>query len=92
MKASIKTALFLIVFGLMLVSVKPVKAQCAQCAATVESNSKNGGTAANGLNKGILFLLAAPYLAVGAVGLLWYKKYRRKNVNLDISNKKLHLN
>jgi hypothetical protein len=92
MKASLKTALFLILFGLMFISIKPVKAQCAQCAATIESNSKNGGTAANGLNKGILFLLAAPYIAVGAIGFLWYKKYRRKNVNLDINNKKLHLN
>jgi hypothetical protein len=92
MKASLKIALFLFVFGLMLVGVKPVKAQCAQCGATVESNSKNGGTAANGLNKGILYLLAAPYIVVGAAGFIWYRKYRRKNVNLDISNKKLHLN
>jgi len=71
MKASLKIALFLIVFGLMLISVKPVKAQCAQCAATVATNTKNGGTAANGLNKGIIFLLAAPYLAVGVVGFVW---------------------
>ncbi len=92
MKASLKTALFLIVFGLMLVSVKPVKAQCAQCAATVATNTKNGGTAANGLNKGIMFLLAAPYLAVGVVGFVWYKKFRRKNVSIDMRDEKLHLN
>jgi hypothetical protein len=92
MKTSIKTALFLIVFGLMLISIKPVKAQCAQCAATVESNSKNGGTAANGLNKGILFLLAAPYTAVAIAGFVWYRNYRRKNMNIAMSNKKLHLN
>ena len=92
MKASLKIALFLIVFGLMLISVKPVKAQCAQCAATVATNTKNGGTAANGLNKGIIFLLAAPYLAVGVVGFVWYKKFRRKNVSIDMRNEKLHLN
>ena len=92
MKTSIKTALFLIVFGLMLVSVKPVKAQCAQCAATVATNTKNGGTAANGLNKGILFLLGAPYLVVGVAGFIWYRKFRRKNVNIDMRNEKLHLN
>ncbi len=92
MKASLKTLLFLIVFGLMLISVKPVKAQCAQCAATVASNTKNGGTAANGLNKGIMFLLAAPYLAVGVVGFVWYKKFRRKNVSIDMRDEKLHLN
>jgi hypothetical protein len=92
MKTSLKTALFLIMFGLMVISIKPARAQCAQCAATVESNAKSGDTTANGLNKGILFLLAAPYLAVAAVGFLWYKKYRRKNVNIDIRDEKLHLN
>jgi len=92
MKVSLKTALFLILFCLMLISVKHVEAQCAQCAATVESNAKSGGTTANGLNKGILFLLAAPYLAVGVVGFVWYKKFRRKNVNLNMRDEKLHLN
>ena len=92
MKASLKTLLILIVLGLMLTSVKPVKAQCAQCAATVATNSKNGGSAANGLNKGIVFLLAAPYLAVGVVGFVWYKKFRRKNVSIDMRDEKLHLN
>ena len=92
MKRSIKTALFFIVFGLMIISVKPVKAQCAQCAATVATNAKSGDTTANGLNKGILFLLVVPYLAVSVVGYMWYKKFRRKNVNLEIRNDKLNLN
>jgi hypothetical protein len=92
MKTSLKIALFLFVFGLMMISIKPVKAQCAQCGATVATNAKNGGNAANGLNKGILFLLGAPYFAVAAVGFIWYKKYRRKDINLDIRDEKLHLN
>ena len=92
MKNSLKTALFFIVFGLSVLSVKLANAQCAQCAATVATNMKSGDTTANGLNKGIMFLLAAPYLAVGFVGYIWYKKYRRKNVIIDIPNKKLHLN
>jgi hypothetical protein len=92
MKTSLKTALFLVVFGLMVISTIPVKAQCAQCAATVETNSKNGGSAARGLNKGILFLLGAPYLVVAAAGFIWYKKYRRKNVDLNIRDEKLNLN
>lgn len=92
MKRGLKSALFLIVFGLMIISAKPVMAQCAQCAATVESNAKSGGTTANGLNKGIIFLLVMPYIAVAAVGFLWYKKFRRKNVNIDMANEKLHLN
>jgi len=92
MKTTLKTAFILIVFGLIFLSIKPVKAQCAQCAATVASNAKSGDNVARGLNKGIMFLLAAPYLAVAVVGGVWYKKYRRKNVNLDIPNEKLNLN
>jgi hypothetical protein len=92
MKTSIKTALFLIAFGLMIIGTIPVKAQCAQCAASVETNSKNGGTMANGLNKGIVFLLATPYLAVAVVGIIWYKKFRRKNVDIRMKDEKLHLN
>jgi hypothetical protein len=92
MKTGLKTALFFILFGLMIISIKPVKAQCAQCAATVETNAKSGDKTASGLNKGILFLLVAPYLAVGIVGYVWYKKYRRKNISIDMRDEKLHLN
>jgi len=92
MKTRLQTALFIIVFGLLMISIKPVKAQCAQCAANVATNKQGGATTANGLNKGILFLLACPYLAAGIVGGVWYKKYRRKNINLDIHDEKLHLN
>ncbi len=92
MKNSLKTALILIVFGFIMLNTKPVKAQCAQCAATVASNAKSGDKTANGLNNGIMFLLAAPYLAVAILGYVWYKNYRRKNVSIDIPNEKLHLN
>jgi len=44
------------------------------------------------LNNGILFLLAAPYLIAGLGGFIWYRNYRRKNVNLDIPTEKLNLN
>lgn len=73
-------------------SVQTVQAQCAQCAATVESNQKNGGVSADGLNHGIMYLLAAPYIAVVIVGYVWYKKYRRKDVDLNIRSEKLNLN
>ncbi len=92
MKKTSKLLLFFVVFLSIISSVKPAVAQCAQCAATVESSAKNGDTTAFGLNKGILFLLAAPYLAVAVVGFIWYKKFRRKNVAIDMRNEKLHLN
>lgn len=88
----IKRILILAAFGLMLLGATQVKAQCAMCSATVASNNKSGAKTTNGLNNGIIYLLAAPYLAVAAVGFVWYKKYRRKNVNLQMRPEKLNLN
>ena len=86
--------LLLIVFvvGILAFSGDVVKAQCAMCTASIESNAKNGGASGNGLNHGIMYLLAAPYLAVAILGYIWYKKYRRKNVDLNMRDEKLNLN
>lgn len=60
------------------------QAQCAMCTLTAENATQNGNTSGNGLNNGILFLLAMPYLAAAAIGVLWYKKYRaKKTVKVD---------
>ena len=67
-------------------------AQCSMCTLNAENSVQNGNTEGNGLNKGILYLLAAPYLAIAAVGFLWYKKYRRKNVSLNMKSNKINLN
>jgi len=80
------------VAGMLTCSVLPVSAQCAMCTASVETNAKNGGTTANGLNHGIMYLLGAPYLAVVILGYVWYKKYRRKNVDLNMRDEKFNLN
>lgn len=88
----LKLVLFSMFLVLMLCGVKTASAQCAMCTTTVESNNKSGATTTKGLNHGIMYLLAAPYLAVGIVGFVWYKKYRRKNVNLQMRNEKLNLN
>ncbi|GAB3930127.1 hypothetical protein [Mucilaginibacter myungsuensis] len=73
-------------------SISTANAQCAQCSAVVESNNKSGAHATKGLNKGILFLLAMPYLVVATGGYIWYKNYRKKNVELLISTKPFNLN
>lgn len=89
---SIKIFLVSVAFSLMILGSIGVKAQCAMCSTAVESNNKSGSKTTNGLNSGILYLLAAPYLAVAVVGYIWYKKYRRKNVDLNIHHEKLNLN
>ena len=90
-----KNSRFLLTFlvlGVLIFISAHANAQCAMCTATVESSSANGGGAANGLNNGIMYLLAAPYLAVAIVGYIWYKKYRKKNGTLEMREEKLHLN
>ena len=69
-----------------------VSAQCSMCTLNAENSVQNGNTEGNGLNKGILYLLAAPYLAIAGVGFLWYKKYRRKNISLNMKENKINLN
>lgn len=81
-----------LVFGLLVINVVPVKAQCAMCSANVETNAKSGDNKTKGLNNGIMYLLGAPYLAVAIVGYIWYKKYRRKDVDLNVPRQKLNLN
>jgi len=88
----LKLLLVFIAFAVCILNTYPVKAQCTVCSVAVESNKAGGGTAGNGLNHGIMYLLAAPYIAVAAVGFLWYKKYRRKNVSINMRDEKLNLN
>lgn len=56
--------------------VSRASAQCAMCTINAEQGTKNGNTQAKGINSGVMYLMAIPYLLLGAVGVLWYKKYR----------------
>ncbi|MFD0751153.1 hypothetical protein ACFQZS_13465 [Mucilaginibacter calamicampi] len=91
MKGS-KVLLTFLALGLLVFVVTQANAQCAMCSATVETSNANGGGATSGLNNGIMYLLAAPYLAVAVVGYIWYKKYRKKDIPMEMRNEKLHLN
>ncbi|MEK0420187.1 MAG: hypothetical protein RLZZ161_38 [Bacteroidota bacterium] len=69
--------------AMMLVLATPAGAQCPMCKTALKSNqtNKKGATVGNGINKGILFLLATPYLLVGAAGFAWYNyRKNRKDV------------
>lgn len=70
-----------------------VAAQCAMCTLNAENSVQNGNTQGMGLNDGVLFLLACPYIIVLAVGILWYRKYRRKNqTQIQGKHDSIHLN
>lgn len=44
------------------------------CRAVLES--EEGQTAAQGINDGIVYLMAIPYILVGGVGYFIYRKYK----------------
>jgi hypothetical protein len=70
--------ILLFVVLLLLTQVDSV-AQCAMCRTTVESSISNGRTnIATGLNTGILYLLSAPYLIVGAIAFLWFRQSKQE--------------
>ncbi|RYE37144.1 MAG: hypothetical protein EOP42_00695 [Sphingobacteriaceae bacterium] len=89
---NLKIFFALLVLFVTFLSIQPAEAQCAMCAANVESSHNAGGNKADGLNKGILVLLAAPYLAAAVVGYIWYKKFKRKSIEINMRKEKLNLN
>jgi hypothetical protein len=84
--------IFFAVLAITFSGVSTAFAQCSVCSTNVASNAKSGATTTNGLNSGILYLLAAPYLLVALGGFLWYRNFRRKNVDLQVPTGKIHLN
>ena len=75
MKKLIVNLFFAVVFGLLF-SLAPLaaSAQCTMCKAQVEaSRTEKDGYDFSGLNKGILYMAAIPYLLMGAVGYFWYR-------------------
>lgn len=70
----------LLILSILLIGVffsTELPAQCAMCTLNAENSTTNGNTQGKGLNDGILFLLAIPYLIAVGIGVLWYKKYRK---------------
>jgi hypothetical protein len=47
------------------------------CKAVVETDLANGGTAAKGINSGIIYLMIFPYLLLMTVGYFIYKNYKK---------------
>ncbi len=66
---------FILLFFTALVS----EAQCPMCKLSAESNLKYGGSEGKGLNTGILYLFAAPYLLFGLIGYVYWKNTKRKS-------------
>ncbi|MGM9474820.1 hypothetical protein ACS5PU_00260 [Pedobacter sp. GSP4] len=90
MKKKLIFALFVLVFTFAVSS--NVSAQCSMCTINAEQGVKNGNTQTAGLNTGVLYLLSIPYLMAIIVGVVWYKKYRKKNIHLNMKKEPFNLN
>lgn len=91
MKA-VRAFITILIFSFATFSASELYAQCSMCTLSAENSVQNGNTQGKGLNTGILLLLAAPYVAIAVVGYIWYTKYRRKNVAIDMKDEKINLN
>lgn len=73
MNTKSKYIVFLLLF---LWVVTPVEAQCAMCRAVLESEADP--SQAKGVNNGIVYLMAIPYILIAALGFYIFKSYNKK--------------
>ena len=74
----IQRTIAILIFALL--SVSQSWAQCAMCRTTIENNVSAGDTSlASGLNLGIMYLFFAPYIVIGVIAFLWYRKSKQEH-------------
>jgi len=64
----------LILFVALLLAPQLTEAQCAMCRAVLESEGNT--SSAEGINNGIVYLMAIPYILVGGLFYFIYKKMK----------------
>ena len=71
--------LLFVIFVLTYIFInQDIFAQCAMCRATVENNLKSGASSVGaGLNTGILYLMAFPYILLSVIAFVWYRNYKK---------------
>jgi len=62
-------------FAFLLLLPQFAEAQCSMCRAVLESDTDQ--SAAEGINNGILYLMAFPYLLVGGLGYFIYRSRKK---------------
>ena len=64
----------LLVLGVVLLLAFVGEAQCAMCRAVLESEDNTA--VAEGINNGIVYLMAIPYILIGALFFFIYRKMK----------------
>lgn len=75
MKSLIRWSTAVLVVLLAAVAVEAA-AQCVMCKAVAEDSAEANGLG-RGLNTGILYLMAVPYVLLGVFGYVWYRNRKR---------------
>lgn len=70
---SFRSSLPLLLFIVAVLAVDMAWGQCVMCKAVAEDSADDGGLGA-GLNRGILYLMAVPYILLSALFFVIYKK------------------
>lgn len=68
----------IVLIFLFFISIVDINAQCAMCRAALET--EDGGTKAEAVNNGIVYLMIFPYLLVGLALFFSYKVYKSKKI------------
>ena len=74
---------YLLIIILLLFAISDLEAQCAMCKSVVESNLENGDSIGRGLNDGILYLMAMPYIALACIAFFWSRHNKRSKRNSE---------
>ena len=71
-----KTLGFSFLILLLLLMPETTEAQCAMCRAALESEADN--SQAEGINNGIVYLMAVPYILFGVAVALYFRRFSQK--------------
>lgn len=60
---------------LTFLTIQDAEAQCSMCRAVLESSE--GQETAKGVNNGIIYLMAIPYILIGGLGYFIYRSFQK---------------
>lgn len=69
-----RNTLVFVLFFVLFLAPQCIEAQCAMCRAVLESEGNT--SSAEGINNGIVYLMAIPYLLIAGVFYFVYKKMK----------------
>ncbi len=81
MKQFIKPLLLIL---LVMVVAQVAYSQCAMCTEVADEASRNGNSAGDGINKGVLYLFLSPYLIVATIGFILWRSRRKAQQEIQL--------